>query len=191
VGGEPRAVTAGSIIYVPAGVAHHFHSIVEDLSLLVFFAPAEDACAPNRQIYSVARNGYMLSTDPSLLNLDAIHDYLSKESYWAGGRSRETIARSISKSLCFGVYDAEGQIGFARVITDYTVHAYIADVFILPAARGRGLGKWLIQCILEHPQLQDVRKWMLDTRDAHGLYEQFGFALDKAGKHMEFRRHEK
>ncbi len=194
VGGEEKAVTVGSILYVPAGVPHRFHSIVEDLSVLVFFAPAEGSGVTSKQFYHVQRDGFLLSTDPSLLDLDAIHAYLTQEAYWARGRSREVVARTISSSLCFGVYvgaphrGEASQIGFARVITDYAVYAHLADLFILPPNRGRGLGKWLVQSILEHPQLQDVQKWSLDTRDAHGLYEQFGFTVAGAGTQMEFKR---
>ena len=131
---------------------------------------------------------YTISDDPARLDLDVIHRYLSTESYWARGIPRETVARSVAGSLCFGVYyiersqsEAEGgagegaQVGFARVITDRTTFAWLADVFILDEHRGRGLSKRLLSTILAHPDLQGLRRWMLATWDAHGLYRQFGF----------------
>src|SRR4051812_39218232 len=107
------------------------------------------------------RGEYLISTDKARLDLEVIHDYLSKESYWAKGRSMETIRRSIENSVAFGVYKgAEQQIGFARVITDYATFAWLADVFILDSARGLGLGKWLGEVILAHPELQGFRRWV-------------------------------
>lgn len=107
-------------------------------------------------------------------DLDAIHGYLAR-SYWAEGISRERVARSLAESLCFGLFEGERQIGFARVVTDRATFAYLADVFVLEAWRGRGLGKLLIGAVCAHPDLGDVRRFVLWTRDAHGLYEQFGF----------------
>ena len=122
------------------------------------------------------RGEYSISTDSERLDLEVIHDYLSNESYWAKGRSMETISRSIENSVAFGVYNgAEQQVGFARVITDYATFAWLADVFILDAARGQGLGKWLVEVILAHPELQGFRRWILATKDAHELYSRFGF----------------
>jgi N-acetylglutamate synthase-like GNAT family acetyltransferase len=120
------------------------------------------------------RGPYTISTDRSRLDLEVIHGYLSR-SYWAAGRSLETIRRSIEHSLAFGVYEGERQIGFARVITDYATFAYLADVFILEEFRGQGLGKGLMEVISAHPELQGLRRWMLVTRDAHELYRQYGF----------------
>lgn len=137
--------------------------------------------------YCLQRDGYKLSTDQERLDVDLVHAFLSNESYWARGRSRETVARSIENSLCFGVYKQSGQVGFARVITDYAVHAYIADVFILSDHRGRGLGKWLVEAILAHPSLQQVSRWALDTMDAQELYEKFGFTVVERGTHMGLR----
>lgn len=117
---------------------------------------------------------YLVSTDPARLDLDFIHGYLAR-SYWAEGVPREIVERSIANSLCFGVYDGSKQIGFARVITDYTTFAYLADVFIIEAHRGKGLSKFLMECIVKHPQLQGLRRWVLGTRDAHGLYAKYGF----------------
>jgi len=127
------------------------------------------------------RDGFTISTDPSRLDLDLIHDFLSNHAYWSPGISRALVEKAIKNSLCFGIYanssagKYEGQIGFARVITDHATFAYLDDVFILPTVRGLGLSKWLMECILSHPELQGLRRWLLATRDAHGLYAQFGF----------------
>lgn len=131
------------------------------------------------------RDGFRISTDPTELDIDAIHAYLSS-SYWADGISKERVARSIAHSLCFGLFYDDAQIGFARVITDRATFAYIGDVYILDAYQGCGLGKWLIQTITAHPDLQGLRRWSLVTRDAHGLYAQFGFhALRDPSGYME------
>jgi GNAT superfamily N-acetyltransferase len=120
------------------------------------------------------RNGLVVSTDRARLELDVIHGFLTG-CYWAKGISRELVARSIENALCFGVYAEGKQIGFARVISDYATYAYLGDVFLLESYRGRGLSKWLMECIVRHPQLQGLRRWSLVTGDAHGLYSQFGF----------------
>jgi N-acetylglutamate synthase-like GNAT family acetyltransferase len=117
---------------------------------------------------------FLISTDRSKLDVDVIHRFLAR-SYWAEGIPRETVTRSIENSLCFGVYDNARQIGFARVISDFATYAYVADVFILEPYRERGLGKELMASIMAHPDLQGLRRWSLGTRDAHGLYAQFGF----------------
>lgn len=119
---------------------------------------------------------FTISTDRDLLQLEVIHRYLSAESYWARERTFEQTARAIKNSLPFGVYKGENQVGFARVVTDYATFAYLGDVFILPAYQGIGLSKRLMQTIIEHPDLQDFRRWILATRDAHALYEKFEFA---------------
>lgn len=121
------------------------------------------------------RDRFTISTDPARLNLDVICAFLAR-SYWAGDRPRETTQRAVEHSLCFGVYDGEQQIGFARVVTDYATFAWLADVFIEEEYRGRGLGKWLVEVILSCPELQSVPRWLLATRDAHELYRRFGFA---------------
>jgi GNAT superfamily N-acetyltransferase len=128
-------------------------------------------------IYEWHRGDYTISTDPLRLDLGEIHRFLSEESYWAKGRALEITQRAIEHSVCLGLYhDLEGQqVGFARTITDFATHAYIADVFVLPAHRRRGLGKWLVQCMLAHPELQSLRGWTLKTADAHGLYARYGF----------------
>ncbi len=120
------------------------------------------------------RDPFTISTDPARLDFDVIHGYLQR-AYWSPGVPREVVEKAARHSLCFGVYEGDGQIGYARVISDYAVFAYLADVFILERYRGQGLGKWLVACVLAHPDLQNLRKWMLATRDAHGLYAQYGF----------------
>src|ERR1017187_10967532 len=126
------------------------------------------------------REEFLISTSRERLSLDLVHDFLTN-CYWAKGIPREVVARSIEHSLCFGIYDGEGaQVGFARVISDFATIAYIGDVFVLDTHRGRGLGKWLMECISQHPALQDLRRWILTTRDAHGLYSRVGFTPVKA-----------
>jgi GNAT superfamily N-acetyltransferase len=120
-------------------------------------------------------NGYSISTDPTRLDLRLVHAYLANESYWAAGIPLQIFLKSIENSLCFGVYHQDQQVGFARVISDYATFAYLGDVFILEGHRHQGCGKWLMECIVGHPQLQGLRRWMLATQDAHGLYAQFGF----------------
>jgi GNAT superfamily N-acetyltransferase len=118
---------------------------------------------------------YLVSTDPAKLDLAVIHQYLSKESYWAQNIPVEIVQRSIENSFCFGLYHKGRQAGFCRLITDKATFAYLADVFILPEHRGKGLSKWMISFIQQHPDLQQLRRWMLVTKDAQGLYEQFGW----------------
>jgi GNAT superfamily N-acetyltransferase len=115
-----------------------------------------------------------ISTDPSRLDLDVIHGFLTR-SHWAGGIPREVVERAVRHSLCFGAYAGPQQVGFARVITDRATYAYVSDVFVLPAHRGRGVGARLMAAIRQHPELQGLRRWQLVTRDAHALYRQFGF----------------
>jgi GNAT superfamily N-acetyltransferase len=117
---------------------------------------------------------YSISTDKSKLQLDVIHGFLSN-SYWAKNISIEKIKTCIENSICYGVYHHNKQVGFARVVTDYAVIAYIGDVFIVEEHRGKGLSKMLMKEIVAHPELQNLRRWILATRDAHGLYEQVGF----------------
>ncbi|SFM19009.1 Acetyltransferase (GNAT) domain-containing protein [Nitrosomonas nitrosa] len=109
------------------------------------------------------------------LDIEVIHGFLCRESYWAEHIPRATVEKAITHSLCFGLYHAGKQIGFARAVSDHATFAYLADVFVLSDYRGRGLGKWLVSCILIHPELQGLRRWMLATLDAHRLYEQNGF----------------
>jgi GNAT superfamily N-acetyltransferase len=154
------------------------------------------------------RGEFMISTDPARLDLDVIHEFLTN-CYWAKGIPRDVVARSIEHSLCFGIYDGSRQeaspsrierekdgatpakqgfqqVGFARVISDFATIAYLGDVFVLESHRGLGLGKWMMECIMQHPALQGLRRWMLLTRDAHGLYSQFGFTpLKTPDRYME------
>jgi GNAT superfamily N-acetyltransferase len=118
---------------------------------------------------------YSISTDRARLDAALIHRYLASDSYWARGVPLEVVQRAISNSLCFGLYLQDQQIGFARVVTDGATFAYLADVFIVAGHRGLGLGKRLIAAVMAHPELQGLRRFMLATRDAHGLYRQFGF----------------
>jgi N-acetylglutamate synthase-like GNAT family acetyltransferase len=128
---------------------------------------------------------FLISTDRAKLDLDVIHKFLA-DSYWAAGVPRATVSRSIENSLCFGVYDGADQVGFARIVSDFATFAYIADVFILEPYRDRGLGKELMASIMAHPDLQGLRRWSLATRDAHGLYAQYGFtALENPSRMME------
>ena len=117
---------------------------------------------------------YEISTDPARLDVDAIHAFLT-QSYWSPGIPRATVARAIANSLCFGVFWRGQQVGFARMITDKTTFAYLCDVYVLEAHRGRGVSKQLMDYVMKHPDLQGLRRMMLATRDAHGLYAQFGF----------------
>ena len=135
------------------------------------------------------RGEFLISTDPVRLDLDVIHGFLT-HSYWANGIPRGIVARSIEHSLCFGVYDSSGaQVGFARVVSDFATVAYVGDVFVLESHRGRGLAKWMMECIVQHPALQGFRRWILLTRDAHGLYSQFGFTpVKRPERYMELHR---
>ncbi|HSP88725.1 MAG TPA: GNAT family N-acetyltransferase [Ignavibacteriaceae bacterium] len=131
-------------------------------------------------------NDYVISNDRKKLNLQTIYNYISLESYWGKGRSKEVIKRSIDNSLPFGIYYKNEMIGFARVVTDYATFAWIADVFILQEHRGKGLSKWLMEVMLAHPQLQGFRRWVLATKDAHELYRKYGFqSLKRADRWME------
>jgi GNAT superfamily N-acetyltransferase len=120
--------------------------------------------------------GYAVSTDRDRIDRAAVHRFLSEDAYWSPGVPRDVVDRSIDGSLCFGLYAPDGSLaGFGRAITDRATYAYLADVFVLPAHRGRGLGVWLVQTILGHPELQALRRWVLFTDDAHDLYRRFGF----------------
>lgn len=118
---------------------------------------------------------YEIDTDKRRLDLAGIHTFLSNESYWAKNRTLEQTLTAVENSSCFGVYHGRKQVGFARVITDRATFAYVGDVYVLEGHRGRGLSKWLMQTIVEQPDMQSLRRWLLATRDAHGLYEQYGF----------------
>ena len=122
---------------------------------------------------------FEISTDKDRLDVGAIQRFLADESYWAKTRTPEQTRRAIQNSLCFGVYIDGRQVGFARVVSDFATFAYLGDVFILDEYRGRGLSKKLMETIVSHPDLQGLRRWLLATRDAHGLYEQFEFSALK------------
>ena len=131
------------------------------------------------------KDGYLVSTDKSKIDVETVHHFLSR-SYWAENIPLDVVRKSIENSLCFGMYHEEKLVGFARAISDFATFAYLADVFILPEERGKGLSKWLLAIILEHPQLQALRRFTLATRDAHSLYAQFGFSLfDKPERWMQ------
>lgn len=121
------------------------------------------------------KSNFTISTDKSKLDVSAIHKYIGGESYWALGIPLDVLKRSIHNSMCFGIYDGAIQIGFARMITDCSTFAYLADVFVLEAYRRKGLSKWLMEFIMKHPELQGLRRYILATKDAHGLYLQYGF----------------
>ncbi len=143
----------------------------------------------SEEVIEYRRGEFLISTSREHLSLDVVHGFLTN-CYWAKGIQREVVARSIEHALCFGIYDGEGaQVGFARVISDFATMAYVGDVFVLESHRGRGLGKWLMQCIMLHPALQSLRRWILTTRDAHGLYSQVGFTPVKSPeRYMELHR---
>lgn len=126
------------------------------------------------QIIELHRDPFTISTDPARLDVDAVADML-KRAYWARGRPRQRTERALRNSLVFGLYDGERQIGLARVISDYAIFAYLCDVFIDEGYRAHGLGKWLMETVHAHPDLQGLRRWTLVTRDAHSLYTQFGW----------------
>ena len=135
--------------------------------------------------FETKQGQYAISTDPDKLDADAIYAYLS-QSYWAAGRTRNVVIKSLAHSLNFGLYLGSQQIGLVRVITDYATLAYLCDVYVLEAHRKHGLSKWLMRCVKEHPELQSIRRWLLVTRDAHGLYAQFGFTpLENPTRWME------
>ncbi|MFZ5352160.1 MAG: GNAT family N-acetyltransferase [Bacillota bacterium] len=134
------------------------------------------------------RDGYLISTDKSKLKKDIVCEMI-QNTYWASEREKATIIKSIENSLCYGIYDGSIQIAFARVITDYATYAYLCDVIINEAYRGKGIGKWLMECVINNPETSDVKKWRLVTKDAHGLYSRYGFKpLEFPEKDMEYRK---
>src|SRR5262245_50923776 len=135
--------------------------------------------------FEIQHGEFTLSTDPSRLDFEAIHSFLS-ETYWGKNRSREVLRTALSNSFCFGVYKGSEQIGFSRVITDYATFGYLADVYILEGYRRRGLGRWMINSIISHPSLKGLRRWALVTQDCHNLYRECGFtALTVPDHHMQ------
>jgi GNAT superfamily N-acetyltransferase len=139
----------------------------------------------NQPPLETRRGDYSISTDPARLDALAIHAYLTS-SYWARGIPLTTVEKSLRGSLCFGLYHFGEQVGLARVISDFATYAYLCDVYVLETHRGSGLGKWLMETVVTHPRLQGLRRFTLATRDAHGLYSQFGFRpLAQPDRHME------
>jgi N-acetylglutamate synthase-like GNAT family acetyltransferase len=133
--------------------------------------------------------GYEISTDPRLLDIDVIHKFLSEDSYWSRGIPRRVVEHAMANSLCFGIYHHGAQVGFARIVTDRATFALVADVFILSTHRGKGLSKWLMQTVMAHEDLRGLRRLLLLTSDAHGLYSQFGFTeLANSRRFMEVLR---
>ena len=128
---------------------------------------------------------YVISDDPARVDLVTVHQWLSTDAYWSQGVPLDIVRRALANSIVFGIYHDETQVGFARVVSDRASFAWVADVYISPDQRGHGLGNWLMECIKAHPDLQGLRRWLLATRDAHGLYEQFGFITSTSGRLME------
>ncbi|PKL83107.1 MAG: GNAT family N-acetyltransferase [Ignavibacteriae bacterium HGW-Ignavibacteriae-3] len=136
-------------------------------------------------IYEFKKGKYLISSDKRKLQIKTIHNFLTN-AYWSKGIMIERVRKAIEGSLCFGVYHEKEQVGFVRVVTDYANFGYIADVFIIENYRGKGLSVWLLKCILNLPELKDIKSWMLATKDAHGLYSKFGFEqLKKPQKFMQ------
>ena len=127
------------------------------------------------QIITEQKGDYLITTDKTKLNLKVIHNYLSNESYWSQNIPFEIVKAATENSLNFGLFFKEKQIGYARIVSDFATTAYLADVFVLKEFRGQGLSKWLMKIIMNHPDLQGLRRWILATKDAHGLYKQFGW----------------
>jgi GNAT superfamily N-acetyltransferase len=138
------------------------------------------------QILNLKKGDFQLTTDANQMNLAVIHDFLANQSYWAKNIPFEIVKKAVENSLNFGLFQGETQVGYARVITDYATMAYLADVFVLPEYRGKGLSKWLMETIINHPDLQGFRRWILLTKDAHELYKQFGWKpVDNPALYME------
>jgi GNAT superfamily N-acetyltransferase len=136
-------------------------------------------------VFEWQRGEYTVSTDAARLDIDVIYGYLDR-AYWSSGIPRETVERAVQRSLCFGLFEGETQIGFARAVTDSTTFAYICDVFVLESHQGKGLGTWLMRCVMQHPEMRGLRRCQLITRDAHKLYEKVGFrSISKPERHME------
>ncbi len=137
----------------------------------------------------ITKGQYSITTDPGRLDIDAIYAFLSR-SFWAEGIPKETVEKAVANSLCFALFDGDAQVGFARAVTDRATFAYLCDVYVLETHRGLGLGKWLIETVMAHPDLQGLRRFQLVTRDAHGLYSRHGFETPiNPERHMEIFRH--
>lgn len=177
--GERKPFKAGDVLFVPAGIDHRFEDFSEDFSTwVIFYGPDGGEIPVDKHWLKEQKIGdkiFQISTKKSQLDLEVIYGFL-KNSYWANQRSKAVIKKSLDHCLSFGLYQAGKQIGLARVVTDYSVFGYVADVFILEEFRGLGLGKWLIDTVVEHPSLEGI-KWFLVTKDMHRLYEGVGFAI--------------
>ncbi len=133
------------------------------------------------------RGEYVVSTDPVRIDIESVHRFLSDEAYWSPGVPLDVVRRAIAGSIVFGLYRGSEQVGLARVVTDRATFAWLCDVYVLKEHRGHGLGKWLMECVKAHPDLQGLRRWLLATRDAHGLYAQFGYEPVDPERFMEIR----
>ena len=133
------------------------------------------------------RGEYVVSTDPVRIDIESVHRFLSDEAYWSPGVPLDVVRRAIAGSIVFGLYCGSEQVGLARVVTDRATFAWLCDVYVLKEHRGHGLGKWLMECVKAHPDLQGLRRWLLATRDAHGLYAQFGYEPVDPERFMEIR----
>ncbi|HEY5519036.1 MAG TPA: GNAT family N-acetyltransferase [Candidatus Limnocylindrales bacterium] len=133
------------------------------------------------------RGDYEVSTDPERIDIESVHRFLSDEAYWSPGVPEDVVRRAIAGSIVFGLYRGSEQVGLARVVSDRATFAWLCDVYVLKEHRGHGLGKWLMECVKAHPDLQGLRHWLLATRDAHGLYKQFGFEPVDPERFMEIR----
>ena len=143
------------------------------------------------QIINSTKDNFTITTDRNKIDIYAVHDFLSNQSYWSKNIPMETVERAIDNSLNFGLFHFEKQIGYARVISDFATIAYLGDVYVLPEYRGQGLSKWLMQEVMAHPDLQRLRRWILLTSDAHRLYKQYGWKeIAKPELYMEFHNPE-
>ncbi len=139
--------------------------------------------------FEIGESTYLISDDKKLIDLESVHRFLSNDSYWCLGIPLETVAKSIENSLCIAVYQNKSLVGFSRIVSDYSTFAYLCDVFVLQEYRGKGISKSMIKFIMQHPYLQDLRRWMLMTKDAHLLYKQFGWnELSNPEKAMEISK---
>lgn len=140
------------------------------------------------KLIETRQDEYLVSTDPAKLQPEKVHAFL-KDAYWSPGIPLATVKKALSNSLCFGLYHKGEQVGLSRVVTDYSTFAYLCDVYVLERHRGKGLGQWLVECVMTHPELQNLRRFMLATRDAHGIYANFGFTSLKSVERM-MERHD-
>lgn len=175
--GNRQAFKTGDMLFVPAGVEHRFEEFTEDFrTWVIFYGPkgGETPILPSEYQQQFDNETFTISTDQNRLDPVAIHRFLST-SYWAKDRSLASVTQSLSFSYCFGLYHHTQQIGLSRVITDFTGFAYLCDVYVLEEFRGKGLGKWMIKTVMEHPQLKGIKTWTLFTETAQALYQKYGF----------------